>query len=385
MRRLFAAAALFSVVIGLAPAVAAQDASYTSPTYGYVVSWGAEWTLEEESSEGGYDFLHLSSERSDLYLEGFIDYGGDLQTCLDEEGARLAREDGVFEVEPAGQDETIQTGDGVVVGLSRTFTFTLETDDGEEQLTQRTECRQLSSAGVVVITHYALTADYEAESDAARRVAASIVMPGQIGPGAEQGARLQELLAGAQSDLSSFWANELPELGANFRPPAYVSFSEPIETACGDTDPGADGPFYCPDDRTVYVDLVAFEQEILPYGGFVVEFTLAHEIGHHLQELLRLPICDGSPCDGGYTNLEFELMADCFSGAWARDAKARGEVADGDVDKAVIALAAYFGDPPNTPANDPEAHGPGHLRTWWFLQGYYEGAASCLTVNEDDA
>ncbi len=390
MRVRFALTVLVALLISpFATSVQAQDApgdggTYTSPTYGYVIAWPAEWTVEEESSEGGYDLLHIATPISDLYFEGFVDYGGDLATCLDQEAARLAREQGVSDVETVAES-SVETGDGILIGLNRTFTFSLEGDDGTESVTQHTECRTLPGAGVLVITHYALSADYESEKSKVRALTAGITMPGQLAVGGQQSANLDALLASAESDLNAFWTSELPRLGGKYTAPAYITFSEPIDTGCGSTDPGSDGPFYCADDRTVYLDLTAFEEEILPYGGFVAEFTVAHETGHHIQEMLHLKACDVSSCPGGYTNLQFELMADCFGGAWARDAKARGEVADGDVDKAVIALAAYFGDPPNTPANDPDAHGPGNLRTWWFLQGYYEGAASCLTANDESS
>jgi predicted metalloprotease len=72
------------------------------------------------------------------------------------------------------------------------------------------------------------------------------------------------------------------------------------------------------------------------------------------------------------------LQADCFSGVWAQHANDTGNVAAGDIENTIIGISAFFGDSPDTAPDDPGAHGPGALRTWWFLKGYYDGLKACL-------
>jgi predicted metalloprotease len=175
----------------------------------------------------------------------------------------------------------------------------------------------------------------------------------------------------------AFWKATFDELGQDWLSPKFITFDEPIETDCGDAEPGYDGPFYCPVDQTVYLDQEAISGEMLGYGMIIIQVMLAHEIGHHVQDLLQLDGCTVAACGPAGASLAIELQADCLAGAWMQDAAERGFVSERDLKRVETGVKDYFGDPPGTAKDDPEAHGSGEVRFALFMTGYTHGIDAC--------
>ena len=108
-----------------------------------------------------------------------------------------------------------------------------------------------------------------------------------------------------------------------------------------------------------------------------MKVVLAHEIGHHVQELLGLSGCDQTECGVDGSSLAIELQADCMAGAWTSDAASREFVNEKDIQRVDAAVEEYLGDPPGTTADDPDAHGDGETRLEIFREGYTEGLDAC--------
>jgi uncharacterized protein len=378
---------VLSAVVAPSPRVSAQEETtapgvagntYTSPSYGFALTWGEEWRVVESVSQGGYDLLHLSNGVSDVYLEGYVGFGGDPVACREDVRSQLEAEEEGNQLSVAEGDDGAPLEGTDATGAYAVYDVTVAGDSGSSvDLAVYVDCRTLVPGGAVLaITQVAAADDYNDQIDPVDQLIAKLVMPANTGA-LDSTADVEALMRATEEDLTAYWTEAFAAQGQTYAPPAYVTFDAPIETACGDVAPGEAGPFYCPDDRTIYLDLKAIADDILPYGPFVVAYTIAHETGHHVQELLGLPGCGGEGCGARGQSLAIELQADCFGGAWAKDAKTRGRVEAGDVEDAIVALADFFGDPPNTPATDPDAHGEGSLRTWWFLKGYYDGAQAC--------
>ncbi|CAN5651558.1 hypothetical protein BH09CHL1_BH09CHL1_14690 [soil metagenome] len=419
MRRLIRIVATFMLLVGLlgptAFRAAAQDdptgsrgeegtptsgesesgeGTYVSPTYGYSISYDDSWTLDQDDTEGGYDLLKLDSDGSTFYLEGYPDYDGDPETCLDEQ-IELTEQD------PSVDDfEIIEDENGdPIESRSADQAFALvqvsvTTDDGETgDLVIYLECRPLiPDVAVIVISQYMSPSGYEDELERKDDIVDTLELGEDSGNdpqnnGNNSGSdeqKMLDLLEATETDVDDYWTaffdvNNLDPYEA----PTYVNFTSSVETACGTIAPNEVGPFYCGPDKTVYFDVEWMLQELEPYGDFIISVVVAHEVGHHVQELLGIDKCDVTQCLNGYTSLQIELMADCFAGSWAQLAHERGQLAEGDVENAIVALSEFLGDPANTDSADPSAHGPGSLRTWWFLRGYYETASACFQQPEN--
>jgi uncharacterized protein len=127
--------------------------------------------------------------------------------------------------------------------------------------------------------------------------------------------------------IQAYWANELPKLGSQYVKVPTVWFSGQMSTGCGAADSGA-GPFYCPADKRVYIDLSFYNDiktEFRATGGlFVDAYVLAHEYGHHVQDLLGIESKVHSRQGASSDSVRLELQADCFAGVWAKHATEPG-------------------------------------------------------------
>ncbi|KQW52843.1 peptidase [Nocardioides sp. Root1257] len=196
-----------------------------------------------------------------------------------------------------------------------------------------------------------------------------------------------------ENSLSDYWSDTLPDQsGTAFEPERKIeTFTDGISTGCGSAS-AAVGPFYCPVDRTIYLD-TTFYDEVLerqlggPDGGFVEAYVLAHEYGHHIQNLLgtmgKVKTQQGAKSDA----VRLELQADCYAGMWAKSATAtqdtRGntlfsELTDADIQQAIDAATAVGDDRIQQQSGgdvDPESwtHGSAKSRVKWFMTGYTEG------------
>jgi hypothetical protein len=175
-------------------------------------------------------------------------------------------------------------------------------------------------------------------------------------------------------DVQATWRKQL----TGYRNAKLVLFRGSISSACG-TASSAVGPFYCPLDRKVYVDLGFYDELRRRFGApgdFAQAYVIAHEIGHHIQNQR------GLLGRGEVNQIETELQADCLAGAWGRDAEARGLLEIGDVDEALNAAAQIGDDAIQRRTSGrirPETwtHGSSEQRTGAFRRGYQGGAGTC--------
>lgn len=210
--------------------------------------------------------------------------------------------------------------------------------------------------------------------------------PVQSSPDEEQ---LKQFIGFVLDDVQSTWDQLLPEQATtSYRHAHLVLFRDAIDSACGFAE-SATGPFYCPGDQKVYVDLGFFQELAERFGApgdFAQAYVLAHEIGHHLQRLLgteaRMRQLQGShPAQTNALSVRFELQADCYAGVWGSSAARRGKLDAGDAEEGLGAAAAVGDDRiqrMSTGRVSPEAftHGSAQQRSQWFRQGITSGRLS---------
>jgi predicted metalloprotease len=181
------------------------------------------------------------------------------------------------------------------------------------------------------------------------------------------------------------WAQTVPSLGAEYREAHLVLFRDGVESACGFAET-ATGPFYCPGDHKVYIDL-GFYQELKDRfgapGDFAQAYVLAHEIGHHVQWLLGTEeqvrrAQRSRPGRENDLSVRLELQADCYAGVWAHEADREGILEVGDIDEGLNAAAAVGDDRPQRMSTghvnpDSFTHGSSAERVAWFRRGYTGG------------
>jgi predicted metalloprotease len=197
-----------------------------------------------------------------------------------------------------------------------------------------------------------------------------------------------------ENSLYDFWSATLPDqAGIEFQPEREVAtFSGAVDTRCGGAT-SAVGPFYCPVDATIYLDTTFFDEVLQqqlngPSGAFVEPYVLAHEYGHHIQNLTgamgQVRTQRGPESDA----VRLELQADCYAGMWAGQATstddASGEplitdLTEQDIQEAVAAAKAVGDDriqQASTGRVDPEGwtHGSAEQRVRWFMTGYEQGS-----------
>lgn len=200
-----------------------------------------------------------------------------------------------------------------------------------------------------------------------------------------------EFVSVVLADTEDVWRKVL---GSRYQPTTLVLFSESVQSACGFAS-AATGPFYCPADRKVFIDLSFFsalEQRFGAPGDFAQAYVVAHEVGHHLQTLLGISSqvhaqrSRVSKTEGNALSVKQELQADCFSGVWAYHADAMHDILEaGDIDEALNAAAAIGDDRLQKQARgrvSPESftHGTSAQRARWFRRGFETGdMAQCDT------
>jgi uncharacterized protein len=188
------------------------------------------------------------------------------------------------------------------------------------------------------------------------------------------------------------WSDIFREQGGTYRPPKLVLYTQAVESACG-FGQAAMGPFYCPEDQKVYLDLSFFQElhnRFQAPGDFAQAYVIAHEVGHHVQNILGL-------MKGGQSNSESvrtELQADCFAGVWAnrtersQRAEAKDFLDQGDLEEALQAASMIGDDKLQMRSRGyvvPESftHGSAAQRMQWFKQGFQSGdILACNTSRE---
>jgi predicted metalloprotease len=189
------------------------------------------------------------------------------------------------------------------------------------------------------------------------------------------------------ADTEDAWHAIFRQMGRQYEEPRLVLFTDVIQSGCGFAS-GATGPFYCPQDRRVYIDLGFFRQlqERLGAGGdFAEAYVIAHEVGHHVQNLLgitnRVQAARGRVSQSEYNQLSvrLELQADFLAGVWARYTdRVKHVVEAGDIEEAMRAASAVGDDRLQSRSRgyvvpDSFTHGTSEQRARWFRRGYETG------------
>lgn len=223
-------------------------------------------------------------------------------------------------------------------------------------------------------------------------------MPVQQAPARETPAtdRQTKFVQVVLADTEDVWSKLFAEKNADYAEPRLVLFEGATPTACG-TGQSASGPFYCPADQKVYIDLAFYslmQKQFGVSGEFAQAYVIAHEIGHHVQN--QLGISDkvhearqrGSERQGNEMSVRLELQADCFAGAWAfHSNRARGILEQGDVESALKAAAAIGDDALQRKSQgrvvpDSFTHGTSEQRSRWFAKGLESGQVeACNTFD----
>ncbi len=218
----------------------------------------------------------------------------------------------------------------------------------------------------------------------------------QISPEENQ---LAEFVSVVLADTEDTWHDLFNKMGQNYREPNLVLFTGAVESACGYAQ-AAMGPFYCPADQKVYIDL-SFYQDLKNRhqapGDFAQAYVIAHEIGHHVQTLLGISEKVHaarrrmSQVEGNRLSVMQELQADCFSGIWAHHAqRARQILEEGDIEEALNAASAIGDDRLQRKSRgyvtpDSFTHGSSKQRVRWFKQGFKTGdVAQCNTFRAEN-
>lgn len=198
------------------------------------------------------------------------------------------------------------------------------------------------------------------------------------------------------NEMNEVWADELPRYGTPYTRPTLTFFERAVGTGCG-TASSQTGPFYCPPDRHVYVDLGFLDQLLTEFGAsgrYAQAYVVAHEVGHHLQALLGIEsqvrrLQQRHPNQANALSVKLELQADCFAGVWGSLADSTGHVriSQREYQQALTAAAAVGDDriqQQTAGRVDPESftHGTSAQRQQWFETGYRTAdLGSCDTFN----
>jgi len=200
-------------------------------------------------------------------------------------------------------------------------------------------------------------------------------------------ARMRELVSVVLADTEDTWAQLFAADGSTYQEPKLVLFSGAVQSACG-TAQAAVGPFYCPADSKVYIDLSFYEDLQSRFGApgdFAQAYVIAHEVGHHVQALLgiseRTQAARRNSSEAGSNQLSVrqELQADCFAGIWAHHAnRSRQLLEGGDIEEGLRAASAIGDDRLQKQSQGyvvPESftHGSSEQRVRWFKLGFETG------------
>jgi hypothetical protein len=199
--------------------------------------------------------------------------------------------------------------------------------------------------------------------------------------------RMKDFVSVVLADTEDVWQAQFQKIGRQYANPRLVLFSGGVRSGCGEAS-SAVGPFYCPADQKVYIDLSFYDELQRRFGApgdFAQAYVIAHEVGHHVQRLLGITErveqqrSRLSTTQANALSVRVELQADCYAGIWAHDAERSKQVVEpGDIDEALNAAAAIGDDRLQRQARggvNPESftHGSSEQRQRWFKRGYESG------------
>ena len=207
-------------------------------------------------------------------------------------------------------------------------------------------------------------------------------------------AEAEQLVRRATTDIQNFWTEALPRMsnGTAFRRTQLVLFADATRSACGSAE-GQSGPFYCPNDQLVYIDLGFYgelAQQFAAPGDFAQAYVLAHEFGHHVQHLLGTDrrmrsLQSSSPDQRNALSVALELQADCYAGVWGASARQRNLLDPNDLEEGMAAAASVGDDRIQREGRgrvNPETftHGSSAQRVAWFRAGLQSGNISACNT-----
>jgi predicted metalloprotease len=209
---------------------------------------------------------------------------------------------------------------------------------------------------------------------------------GQQGVRTGQSEEARDFVATVLADTEDTWSAIFSQAGENYPEPTLTLFSGSVASACGQAS-AATGPFYCPGDQDLYIDLAFFEELQRRFGApgdFAQAYVLAHEVGHHVQNVLGVleesqrRQSRASEGEANTISVRTELQADCFAGIWAHHTQRQGLLEEGDIEEAMRAAAAVGDDAIQQRTQGyvvPESfnHGTSEQRATWFRRGLESG------------
>ncbi len=183
------------------------------------------------------------------------------------------------------------------------------------------------------------------------------------------GLSVPDWMHAVDGDVASYWQQQFNNAGYTYTPATEFIFDRTSQSPCGQASPRT-GPFFCTLDDGIYLPVAFFDRVAQPFGDAATAIVIAHENGHHIQDLLGL-------FDQPLTSAQIELQADCLAGVWAKTVFDRGLLEEGDIGE-ILGLVELSGDAPGTPITAQGAHGNSALRQQFFAQGYDGGdPATC--------
>jgi predicted metalloprotease len=204
--------------------------------------------------------------------------------------------------------------------------------------------------------------------------------------------KLVDFVSFVLDDVQNTWAQKFPVAAREYRKTKLVLFTDNVSSGCGYAQ-SAMGPFYCPADEKVYIDLGFYRELRSRFGApgdFAQAYVIAHEIGHHVQNVLGLServreLQQRRPDQANQLSILLELQADCFAGVWAHSTQKRDILEGGDVEEGIGAAGAVGDDRIQKSGGggvNPETwtHGSSQQRVEWFQRGMQKGTvADCNT------
>lgn len=191
----------------------------------------------------------------------------------------------------------------------------------------------------------------------------------------------KEFVSVVLADTEDVWSAEFKKKGMEYENPKLVLYRDNVQSACGLTS-SAVGPFYCPGDHKLYIDLSFYEelkQKFQAPGDFAMAYVIAHEVGHHVQTLLHMgdQASEAQKQTNEYS-VRFELQADYLAGVWAHFAQGKGYLEKGDLEEALNAAKAVGDDNIQRRSQgyvvpDTFTHGTSEQRKRWFNKGFENG------------
>jgi predicted metalloprotease len=211
-------------------------------------------------------------------------------------------------------------------------------------------------------------------------------------------AEMRQFVAVTLAETETAWTGQFAAMGGEYRLPTLVLFRERVQSGCGIAESGM-GPFYCPPDERIFIDMSFFNDmatQLKAGGDFAYAYVVAHEVGHHVQNLLGI---SGrvqemrqrvGAAEGNQLSVRVELQADCFAGLWGNHADKAGILEPGDIDEALGAAAAIGDDRLQRNAGravdqDSFTHGTSAQRNRWLRRGLDAGSfEACDTFKAAD-